>query len=206
MHSPQTSRSSPLRTFLAVALLTLPTLSLAACSIFTGKNVAEDPVVKADSIHSVGFDTLEGKHASFADYTGKVVLVVNVASECGYTPQYAGLEKLYRELAPKGLVVIGFPSNEFGGQEPGDAGAIRTFCQTQFDVTFPLAAKIETKEGPTQSPVYGFLGKSTGKLPGWNFSKYLVAKDGKVLGFYPSKVAPEDAELRKAIEAALAAS
>jgi glutathione peroxidase len=186
---------------LAVALMALP-----GCARFFEERVAEDEKVKSQTIHPIEFETLDGKRATFADYDGKVLLVVNVASECGYTPQYAGLEALHRELAPRGLAVIGFPSNEFGGQEPGDAAAIQSFCSVNFGVTFPLAAKIETKEGANQSPVYRFLGAATGKLPGWNFCKYLIGRDGRVIGFYASNVKPESQELRSAIDAALDAS
>jgi glutathione peroxidase len=161
--------------------------------------------MKDQSMHSIQFQTLEGKGASFADWNGKVVLVVNVASECGYTPQYEGLEKLWKEKGSSGLVVVGFPSNEFGGQEPGSATDIRTFCTQRFGVTFPLAAKCETKSGPNQSPVYKQLGGATGSLPGWNFCKYLVGKDGKVIGFWNSKVTPDSPELRAAIDKALSA-
>ncbi len=183
-----------------VALLSLP-----GCSYFFESKTTKDGAMQDQSIHSIEYTTLEGKKASFQDYKGKVVLVVNVASECGFTPQYEGLEKLYEELSPKGFVVIGFPSNEFGGQEPGDAAQIQTFCSTKYGVKFPLAAKIETKVGPTQSPVYKFLGGATGSLPKWNFGKYLIGKDGKVVAFYASNVTPESAELRKAIDIALGA-
>jgi len=132
------------------------------------------------------------------------VLVVNVASRCGYTPQYAGLEKLHREMAPKGVTILGFPSNDFGGQEPGTPDEIQTFCKLTYDVTFPLFAKVVTKAGPDQSPVYAFLGE-TGSLPQWNFAKYVVDKNGKVVAFFPSRVVPDAPELRAAIEKALAA-
>jgi glutathione peroxidase len=155
------------------------------------------------SLYDLKVTTLAGKPADLADYRGKVTLVVNVASQCGYTPQYAGLETLYRELAPKGVVIIGFPSNDFGGQEPGTAEEIGQFCQKNYGVTFPMFAKVVTKAGPDQSPVYAFLGES-GMLPQWNFSKYVVDKNGKVEAFFPSRVAPDAPELRAAIEKALA--
>jgi len=147
--------------------------------------------------------TLEGQPANLADYKGKVLLVVNTASECGFTPQYEGLEKLYEQYQGKGLVVLGFPSNDFGGQEPGDSKQIRDFCTSKFSVKFPMFNKVQTKEGPDQSPVYGYLGKATGNLPNWNFCKYLVGKDGKAIAFYPSKVTPEDSKLRADIDKAL---
>ena len=155
------------------------------------------------SLYDLKVTTLAGQPADLAAYRGKVTLVVNVASKCGYTPQYAGLEQLQRELAPKGFTVLGFPSNDFGGQEPGTAEEIQQFCRLTYDVSFPMFAKAVTKPGPQQSPVYAFLGES-GSLPQWNFSKYVVDKDGKVEAFFPSRVAPDAPELRAAIEKALA--
>ena len=157
-----------------------------------------------DSLYRLTTKTLEGQPADLGAYAGKVALVVNVASQCGYTPQYAGLERLYGDLKQKGFVVLGFPSNDFGGQEPGTAQEIRQFCSINYDVTFPLFDKVVTKAGTGQSPVYANLQKQSGELPGWNFSKYLVGKDGKVVKFYKSGVKPEDPGLRKDIEAALA--
>ena len=111
------------------------------------------------SFYDLETKALDGKPGNLAQYKGKVAVVVNVASKCGYTPQYTGLEKLYREMTPKGVVVLGFPSNDFGGQEPGSAEEIATFCKTTYDVTFPLFEKGVTKAGPTQSPVYQFLAR-----------------------------------------------
>jgi glutathione peroxidase len=146
--------------------------------------------------------TLDGKPGNLAQYKGKVSLVVNVASKCGYTPQYDGLEKLQREMKGRGFNVLGFPSNDFGGQEPGTAQEIAQFCKLTYDVTFPMFEKVVTKAGSTQSPVYSFLGAS-GNLPAWNFSKYVIDKQGKIVAFFPSKVTPEDPALRAAIEQAL---
>jgi glutathione peroxidase len=162
-------------------------------------NQPSDPM----DFYSLRTNSLDGKPADLASYRGKVALVVNVASECGFTPQYAGLQKLHAELAGRGFAVLGFPSNDFGGQEPGTPEQIRDFCTTRYKVDFPLFAKVQTKAGAGQSPVYALLGKEGGHLPNWNFCKYLVGKDGKVLGFYPSKVAPDDKTLRAAIDAAL---
>ncbi len=147
--------------------------------------------------------TLEGKAQPLSEYRGKVVLVVNVASACGFTPQYSGLQKLHTEYGEKGLVVLGFPSNEFGGQEPGSSKEIRTFCETKFGVTFPMFEKVETKKGPGQHPIYQFLTAKEGQ-PKWNFHKYLVSRDGQVLDSYSSMVAPDSSKLIKAIESALA--
>jgi len=157
-----------------------------------------------DSFYRLTTRTLEGKPADLRSFAGRVALVVNVASQCGYTPQYAGLEKLYGELRGRGFLVLGFPSNDFGGQEPGTPQEIRQFCSLNYDVTFPLFEKVVTRAGPGQSPVYANLQKQSGELPSWNFAKYLVARDGRVVRFYPSGVKPDDAGLRKDIEAALA--
>ena len=154
-------------------------------------------------LYSLRAEALGGQPVDLTAYRGKVTLVVNVASECGYTPQYAGLQKLHAELAGRGFAVLGFPSNEFGGQEPGTAAQIQEFCTSKFGVEFPMFAKIATKDGANQSPVYQLLGKATGKLPNWNFCKYLIGKDGNVISFYPSRVGPDDQELRRAIDAAL---
>jgi len=146
---------------------------------------------------------LDGKPVELAKYKGTVTLVVNVASHCGFTHQYAGLEQLFKDYQGKGFTILGFPSNDFGGQEPGTPQEIATFCSTQYNVTFPMFEKIKTK-GDGQSPVYQFL--TTGfPAPTWNFCKYLVGKDGRVIKDYPSPVTPEDKGLRADIEAALAA-
>ena len=153
------------------------------------------------SLYEITANTLAGTPQPLAAYRGKVVLVVNTASECGFTPQYAGLEKLFEEYQGKGLVVLGFPSNDFGGQEPGSAEQIRTFCHTHYGVQFPMFEKVATK-GAAQSPVFHFLAQKHGE-PKWNFHKYLVGKDGQVRQAFSSKVAPESKELREAIDAAL---
>ena len=157
------------------------------------------------SFYDLKTQTLTGKPGDLSQYRGKVSLVVNVASKCGFTPQYEGLEKLQREMKGKGFSVLGFPSNDFGGQEPGTAQEIATFCKLTYDVTFPMFEKVVTKKGADQSPVYTFLGE-TGNLPAWNFSKYVVDKNGKVVAFFPSAVTPEDPALRAAISKALASS
>ncbi len=201
MTDPVTTRArlSHLRAPLFVTLL----LALAAArATFAGHPAHAADAAAAASFHDLGAKTLAGQDVSFKDYAGKVVLAVNVASQCGYTPQYKGLEKLFEDLGPKGLVVMGFPSNEFGGQEPGSADEIQTFCKRNYGVTFPMFQKLVTKPGPEQSPVYRFL--TAGRdAPSWNFGKYLVGKDGKVIAYFPSKVTPEDPKLREAIETAL---
>jgi glutathione peroxidase len=183
----------------AVLALTVPASALSA------PRVGDTPgaPVTNDSFYSLKTSTLAGKPADLAQFAGQVTLVVNVASECGFTPQYKGLEALHEELKAKGFSVLGFPSNDFGGQEPGSPEQIQTFCQKNYGVTFPMFGKLVTKTGPEQSPIYAYLGK-TGNLPNWNFCKYLVGKDGKVIAFFPSKVTPESKDLKDAIEAALA--
>jgi len=146
-------------------------------------------------------NTLDGTPKNLSDYKGKVLLVVNTASQCGYTPQYADLEKLYEDYKDKGVVVLGFPSNDFGGQEPGTAAEIKTFCEKKFRVTFPMFAKVKTK-GEGQSLVYKFLVAGHGE-PKWNFHKYLVGKDGQVRAAFPSSVKPDSTELINAIDTAL---
>ena len=157
---------------------------------------------QTSSLYDLRTETLQGKPADLSTYRGTVTLVVNTASECGYTPQYEGLEQLHRELSPKGFSVLGFPSNDFGGQEPGSAQQIAEFCKKNYGVTFPMFTKLSTRLGTGQSAIYAFLGTS-GHLPAWNFSKYVVGKDGKVVAFFPSAVTPESPELRAAIAKAL---
>jgi glutathione peroxidase len=157
------------------------------------------------SFYDLKTNTLAGRPADLAQYRGTVSLVVNVASYCGYTPQYTGLERIHRELKGKGFNVLGFPSNDFGEQEPGTAQEIADFCRLTYDVSFPMFEKVITRSGSGQSPVYAFLGRS-GKLPAWNFSKYLIDRQGRVVAFFPSDVTPEDPKLRAAITKALAAN
>lgn len=150
---------------------------------------------------------IDGKEFDAAQLKGKTVLVVNVASKCGFTPQYKGLEALYRKYKDQGLVVLGFPCNDFGGQEPGSADEIKSFCSSKYDVTFPIMAKM-TLKGEDRSPVYRDLAEGTGKFAGsvkWNFEKFLIAKDGEtILARFGSRVKPEDEKLVSAVEKALA--
>jgi glutathione peroxidase len=135
-------------------------------------------------------------------YGGKVILVVNTASKCGYTPQYEGLEKLYKNYKDKGLVVLGFPSDDFY-QEYGSDEKIAKFCTANFGVSFPMFAKMSVR-GSDADPFYKDLKAATGKQPTWNFNKYLIGRDGKVISHYPSDVTPEDAKLLQAIDAEIA--
>lgn len=157
----------------------------------------------SDSIYDLEAVSIDGAAIKLAEYRGKVLLVVNVASRCGYTPQYEGLQKLYDTYRERGLVVLGFPSNDFGGQEPGSEAEIKSFCSSKFGANFPLFSKV-TVLGAAKHPVYGFLTQATGgREVNWNFEKFLVGKSGGVIGRFPSSVSPGSAELTDAIEKAL---
>jgi glutathione peroxidase len=162
------------------------------------KGPAKDTVEA--SIHGLTAKSLDGKSVSFAEYQGKVLLIVNTASECGFTGQYASLEALSAKYKERGLLVLGFPSNDFH-QEAGSSEAIAKFCKVRYGVTFPLFEKGPVT-GAAASPVFKFLARKHGE-PKWNFYKYLVGKDGQVIGQYPSRVSPDSGELISAIEAAL---
>jgi len=152
----------------------------------------------ADSpIYDIPLKDIDGKDTSLKAHAGKVLLIVNVASQCGYTSQYAGLEALHLKVKDRGVVVLGFPCNDFGGQEPGTASEIKVFCQENYKVSFPMFDKV-TMDGP----LYTALTSSTGKI-GWNFEKILVGKDGNVITKFSSDVEPESAEITGAIEKAL---
>lgn len=153
------------------------------------------------SLHDISVTTIDGQTQSLSDYKGKVLLVVNTASECGSTPQYKELEELWRVYKDRGFAVLGFPSNDFGGQEPLDEAGIKAFCAKNYDVTFPMYAKVKT-QGEGQSPVYRFLSADWGE-PKWNFHKYLVGKTGRVIKSFPTSTEPSNAGLRAAIETAL---
>jgi glutathione peroxidase len=159
------------------------------------------------SIHDIELSTLNGKPASLSTYGGKVVLAVNTASKCGFTPQYGGLQKLYDTYSSRGFTVLGFPSNQFFHQEPGSAEEIQSFCSINYGVTFPMFAKLDVK-GPGQHPLYAILSDfpdDAGKAGNvtWNFEKFLVGKDGRVARRFRSKVVPEDPRLIEAIESLL---
>lgn len=161
----------------------------------------------AAPIHEVTVKDIDGKSVRLDAYRGKVLLIVNVASECGYTRQYEGLQALFARYESKGLVVLGFPCNQFGGQEPGSAAEIKQFCSTTFHVTFPLFEKIEVN-GAGRHPLYTVLAGKNSPFPGnigWNFGKFLVGRDGTILQRFDSGVEPDDAALLSAIERALAA-
>jgi glutathione peroxidase len=140
---------------------------------------------------------------ALCDFAGKVLLVVNTASYCGFTPQYEGLERLHGRLSSRGLVILGFPSNDFGQQEPGNSTQIGAVCFNTYGVRFPMFAKIRVA-GPDAHPLYAELTRATGEPPRWNFHKYLIDRSGRPLASYPSRVAPDAAPLVRAIEKALA--
>ena len=154
------------------------------------------------SIYAFKVNDIDGKPVDLGQYKGKVLLVVNTASYCGFTTQYEGLEKLYAKYGPKGLVVLGFPSNDFGKQEPGNSKEIADFCFNTYGVKFPMFAKSSVK-GAEANPLHAQLIKATGQEPKWNFTKYLIDRNGKVIQHYPSKVTPEDKQLVSKIEQAL---
>ena len=157
------------------------------------------------SVHDFMVKTIDGKEASLADYKGKALLIVNTASECGYTPQYAGLEALYEKYKDRGFAVLGFPSNDFGAQEPGTNAEIKKFCELRYKTTFPLFSKIPVK-GPDADPLYKYLTGLPGKQGGaitWNFNKFLIAPDGKVIEHFDSKVEPMSPDLTAKLEQVL---
>ncbi len=152
---------------------------------------------------------IDGKEVDLSSYKGSVVMIVNVASKCGLTKQYAGLEALYRKYKDQGFIVIGFPANNFGGQEPGSDEDIATFCSTKYDVTFPMFSKISVK-GDDKAPLYKNLteketaGEFAGEI-GWNFTKFLVDRNGQIMARFESKTSPDNAKVAEAIETAIAA-
>jgi glutathione peroxidase len=152
-------------------------------------------------VSEIAVKDIDGKDSTLKAYAGKVLLIVNVASECGYTGQYAGLRALHEKMAEKGVAVLGFPCNDFGGQEPGSEAIIKTFCTENYKVTFPMFSKVAIK-GDAKHPLYAALQSAAGEV-GWNFEKFLIGKDGKVLKRFGSDVQPESPELLAAIEAAL---
>lgn len=160
-------------------------------------------------LYEIPLTLIDGTETSFGRFTGKTVLVVNVASKCGFTPQYAGLEALYEKYKDDGFVVLGLPCNQFMGQEPGSEDEIQSFCQANYGVTFPLTAKVDVR-GKHQHPLYAALTEfKSGLLPGlikWNFEKFLVSAEGEIVNRFASTVEPESDEIVQAIEHSLAAT
>jgi glutathione peroxidase len=160
------------------------------------------------NVYDFTLNSIDGRPTPLSNFKGKVVLLVNVASRCGFTPQYAGLESLYEKYKDRGFVIVGIPANNFGGQEPGTNQEIKTFCTAKYHVSFPMMAKVSVK-GSDITPLYAFLTDKnlhpdTGGEIGWNFTKFLVGPDGKVIARFDSKVEPESPEVTSAVEKALA--
>jgi glutathione peroxidase len=190
MSSPSLDQSTKLGK-LGIYLL-FGALLIMAPSLFAGSGV-----------YGFTLNSIDGKPTPLADYKGKVVLLVNVASQCGYTPQYSALEGIYEKYKDRGFVILGFPANNFGAQEPGTNEEIKTFCTRKYSVTFPMYSKISVK-GADQAPLYGYLTKETGAgISGeikWNFTKFLVDRDGKVVQRFEPAVTPDSKEVTSAIE------
>jgi len=199
------------RTFITVVIITLQ-ISLHSCSKITTQNKSnktsemksEGKKDLKNNIYDLSIKTMDGQEKRLSDYKGKVLLIVNVASKCGYTSQYEGLENLYRKYKDRGFEVLAFPSNDFGEQEPGTNDQIKAFCKSKYNVTFPLFDKIKVL-GDGKSTLYERLVNNfepSGDI-GWNFEKFLIDKDGNIAGRYKSKVKPESEEMVEAIESKL---
>jgi glutathione peroxidase len=184
----------------------VPAVLLCAASLCGCADPAKETTMK--SVYEIKVETIGGESVALESYRGKVLLVVNTASRCGFTKQYAGLQKLYDEHRERGFVVLGFPSNDFMKQEPGSNEQIGEFCRVNYGVEFPMFAKIAVK-GEEQHPLYAWLTSETtnpqfaGKIS-WNFNKFLVSRDGRVIGRFGSRTEPQDAKLVAAVKAALA--
>src|SRR5271155_996714 len=168
------------------------------CAMLAGQVMAGD---KMNTFQNIPLNDINDHPTSLKAYAGKVVLLVNVASKCGFTKQYTGLEALYKKYKDKGFVIVGVPSNDFGGQEPGSAEEIKAFCTDKFDVTFPLMAKVHVT-GSEKHPLYAALTGPDSAFPGevqWNFQKFLISRDGKLLGRFKSQVKPDSTELIQAV-------
>ncbi len=164
-------------------------------------------LLHAGSIYDITVKDIDGKDTTLNAYKGKVILIVNVASKCGFTPQYKNLEAVYLKYKDQGFVILGFPCNQFGAQEPGTDKEIKQFCTSKYFITFPLFDKIEVN-GPNRHPLYVALAGENSPFPGnitWNFNKFLISRDGKILKRFDSKIKPDAPEASEAIEAALAA-
>lgn len=160
------------------------------------------PSSTSTTAYDFTLDTIEGESRPLAEYRGKVILIVNVASKCGFTSQYEGLQELHQRYGDQGLVVLGVPSNDFMGQEPGTNEEIKTFCESNYHVTFPMFSKVSVK-GSAKHPLYVWLTKEKGKVS-WNFNKFLIGRDGRVIEKFGSMTKPLSDEMLAAIKAALA--
>ena len=189
---PSATKLDALGRRLSLGILSFAILLTMATSLFAGSGV-----------YSFTLNSIDGKPAPLADYKGKVVLLVNVASQCGYTPQYSALEAIYKKYKDQGFVILGFPANNFGAQEPGTNEEIKTFCSRKYSVTFPMYSKISVK-GDDQTPLYSYLTRQTGAgIAGeiqWNFTKFLVDRNGNVIQRFEPAVTPDSKEVTAAIE------
>lgn len=190
-----------MRKMLTGAALLAGLIVILGCS--QGQTESTDAATEKETMQDTTTDfmniplkTITGKDTKLADYSGKVLLLVNTASKCGYTPQYEGLETLYDQYKDSGLVVIGFPANNFGGQEPGSNEEILEFCQTRFSVSFPMMAKVSVK-GDDKHPLFKYLTEEAGHDGeiGWNFAKFVIDRDGKLVARFDTKVKPSDPQL-----------
>jgi len=185
----------------------LTVLSLVVCAGLATGCVAQKKEVSMSGIYEIEVETITGNTIKLGEYKGKVLLIVNTASKCGFTGQYDGLQKLYETCQDKGLVVLGFPSNDFLRQEPGTNEEIQSFCNLNYGVTFPMFGKISVK-GKNQHPLYAYLtskqanSEFAGKIS-WNFNKFLISRDGQVIGRFGSRTKPDDEKLAAALRAAL---
>ncbi len=182
-------------------------MAVAGLAVAAMRLVAQDGMPESGGIFGIALRDIDGRDVPLEQYRGKVLLVVNVASRCGFTKQYADLETLHRRLQDRGFAVLGFPSNDFGGQEPGSEEEIKTFCTTTFGVTFPMFSKLRVK-GDGQHPLYAWLTDKRqhpefGGPVSWNFTKFLIGRDGRIAARFGSRTAPLDAELVAAVEKAL---
>jgi glutathione peroxidase len=177
--------------------------ALRVAALFTAALVTFPAAAGESSAYDFDFTSIDGTPIKLADWQGKVLLVVNTASFCGYTKQYAGLQKLWSTYESQVLVVVGVPSNDFGGQEPKAEGEIKNFCQGAFGVTFPLTSK-QVVTGEAAHPFYKWAASASGTAPGWNFHKYLIGRDGRLIASISTRAAPESPEVTGPIEKALA--
>ncbi len=173
----------------------MPIKSIIAAALFAAS-------LSASTIYDYSMKTIDGAPKPLSEYKGKVVLVVNVASKCGFTPQYEGLESMYKKYKDRGLVVLGFPANNFMAQEPGTNEEIKQFCTRKYNVDFPMFSKIDVK-GDSEAPLYHYLTSAKGGDIKWNFTKFLIGRDGQILARFEPDVKPESPEVTAALEAAL---
>ena len=194
-------------------LLVLSIIATVYSGLTMGKNMVKEPATmpsaQPDAVGVLNFSVkdIDGNEKNLADYRGKVVMIVNVASKCGNTKQYAALEKIYQNYKDRGLVILGFPANQFGGQEPGSEAQIKEFCTSKYQVTFPMMSKVIVK-GEGKHPLYKYLTEpsTAGELAGeieWNFQKFLVDRSGRVFARFAPKLPPDDPSVLAAIEKAL---